>query len=78
MKGSDSVKLGFDESYMLGNARQFLWGYVDQVPMHLWMAGAARVVFGSEAPVFVRLPFILFFAGSTWLMYRLCAANFPK
>lgn len=70
--------LGFDESYMLGNARQFLWGYVDQVPMHLWMAGAARVIFGSEASGFVRLPFVLMFAGSSWLMYRLTARLFSE
>ncbi len=58
--------LGFDESYMLGNARQFLWGYVDQVPMHLWIAGAAPIVFGSAASGFVRLPFVLMFAASSW------------
>jgi 4-amino-4-deoxy-L-arabinose transferase-like glycosyltransferase len=63
--------LGFDESYMLGNARTFMLSYVDQVPMHLWMAGLARRLFQSEAPVFVRLPFVLAFAGSTWLMFTL-------
>lgn len=63
--------LGFDESYMLGNARTFMLSYVDQVPMHLWMAGLARRIFASEAPVFVRLPFVLAFAGSTWLMFTL-------
>src|SRR5690606_31070937 len=70
--------LGFDESYMLGNARQFLWGYVDQVPMHLWLAGMARVVFGSEASGFVRLPFVLMFAGSSWFMYRLTGRLFGE
>lgn len=70
--------LGFDESYMLGNARQFELSYVDQVPMHLWMAGLARVIFGSEAPIFVRLPFVLMFAGSIWLMYRLTERLFGE
>ncbi len=63
--------LGFDKSYMLGNARIFMLSYVDQVPMHLWMAGAARWLTGSEAPGIVRLPFVLAFAGSTWLMFTL-------
>ena len=70
--------LGYDESYMLGNARQFMLSYVDQVPMHLWMAGLARVVFHSEASIFVRMPFILMFAGSVWLMYRLTRRLFGE
>ena len=63
--------LGYDESYMVGNARDLALGYVDHPPLHVWMAGLAARLFGSEAPLFVRLPFIALFAGSTWLMYRL-------
>lgn len=70
--------LGFDESYMVGNARQFLAGYVDHPPLHVWIVWAATQLAGSEAPIVVRLPFILMFAGSTWLMYRLAARLFGE
>lgn len=68
--------LGIDESYMVGNARVLALGYLDHPPLHVWVTWLAVHVFGSEAPVFVRLPFIAFFAGSTWLMYRLSARLF--
>lgn len=41
-----------------------------------WLAWLAQHLAGSAAPVIVRLPFILLFALSTWLMYRLGAALF--
>ena len=66
-----STGLGIDESYMVTNAREFALGYVDHPPLHVWIAGLAQIVFQSDAPIFVRAPFILLFAGSTWLMYRL-------
>ena len=70
--------LGFDESYMVGNARQFLAGYVDHPPLHVWITGVAVFLGGSEASIVVRLPFILLFAGSTWLMYRLTSRLFGE
>ena len=68
--------LGYDESYMVGNARILALGYVDHPPLHVWIAGLAARLFSSEAPLLVRLPFIALFAGSTWLMYRLTARLF--
>ncbi len=68
--------LGWDESYSAGSARQFLLSYVDHPPLHYWAAGLAMRLFHSEASLVVRLPTILFFAGSTWLMYRLTARLF--
>ena len=53
-------------------------GYFDHPPLHVWMAWAAVRLFGSEAPIVVRLPFILLFAGSTWLMYDLTARLFGE
>ncbi len=72
----DATGLGMDESYTVGNARQFMPGYVDHAPLHIWMTGLAERLFASEAPAVVRLPFVLLFAGSTWLMYRLTARLF--
>jgi hypothetical protein len=63
--------LGVDESYMVGNARQLLLGYVDHPPLHVWIAGLAMRLLGTESAFAVRLPFVLLFAGSTWLMFRL-------
>jgi 4-amino-4-deoxy-L-arabinose transferase-like glycosyltransferase len=70
--------LGYDESYMVGNARILALGYVDHPPLHVWMAGLAMRAFHSEAAIVVRLPFVLLFAGSTWLMYRLAGRLFGE
>ena len=71
-----AIGLGIDESYMVAAGRGFHLGYFDHPPISWWLAtGAARIA-GSEADVVVRLPFILLFALSTWLMYRLTAALF--
>ena len=69
--------LGIDESYMAGAARTLALGYFDHPPLHVWIAWAAERSLG-EAPIAVRLPFILLFAGSTWLMFRLTARLFGE
>ena len=66
--------LGVDESYMVAAGRSLQFGYFDHPPVAWWMAWGAAHLAGSEAPLAVRLPFILLFAASTWLMYRLGAA----
>jgi 4-amino-4-deoxy-L-arabinose transferase-like glycosyltransferase len=68
--------LGYDESYMVGNARILALGYVDHPPLHVWIAGVAMRLFGSEAPIVVRLPFVLLAAGATWLLYELAGRMF--
>ncbi len=68
--------LGMDKSYSVGSARQFMLSYVDHAPLHYWVVGLAMRLLHSEASLVVRLPSILFFAGSTWLMYRLTARLF--
>lgn len=70
--------LGFDESYMASNARLFSWSYVDHPPLHVWLAGLAGWLTGSEQPLVLRLPFILLFAGTSWLMFRLTALLFDN
>src|SRR5665213_3922610 len=74
---SATTGLGIDESYMAGTARTLALGYVDHPPLHVWIVWAAERLFG-EAPIAVRLPFILLFAGSTWLMSRLTARLFGE
>src|SRR5208282_651481 len=71
-----AVGFGIDESYAVANARYFAWSYVDYPPLHAWLVGAWSWIWGSEAPIVLRLPFIALFAGSTWMMFRLTALLF--
>ena len=63
--------LGVDESYMVSAGRVLSLGYFDHPPAAWWLSWGAAHVAGTETPVVVRLPFILLFACSTWLMARL-------
>ena len=69
-----SIGLGVDESYMVSAGRALCLGYFDHPPASWWLSWSAAHLFGTEAPVAVRLPFILLFALTTWLMARLGAA----
>jgi 4-amino-4-deoxy-L-arabinose transferase-like glycosyltransferase len=71
---SAALGLGVDESYMVAAGRILSFGYYDHPPAAWWLSWGAAYLFGSEAPVVVRLPFIALFALSTWLMYRLGVA----
>src|SRR5215475_8571135 len=66
-----ALGLGVDESYMVAAGRTLSLGYFDHPPASWWLSWGAAHLFGSEAPIIVRLPFIGLFALSTWLMYRL-------
>ena len=69
-----ALGLGVDESYMVAAGRIVQLGYFDHPPASWWLSWSAAQLFGSEAAIVVRLPFIALFALSTWLMYRLGAA----
>ena len=73
-----TIGLGVDESYMVAVARRFSLGYFDHPPLSFWLAGAIAKLTGSEARLVVRLPFVLLFAGTTWIMYRLAARLFGE
>lgn len=68
--------LGADETYMVAAGRAFRLGYFDHPPASWWLSAGSAHLFGTEAPLAVRLPFILLFALSTWLMFRLTARLF--
>jgi len=61
--------LGMDESYMIAAGRSFALAYFDHPPLSWWLSHGSAVLFGSESPVVVRLPFILLFALSQALVY---------
>jgi 4-amino-4-deoxy-L-arabinose transferase-like glycosyltransferase len=69
-----ALGLGVDESYMVASGRVLSLGYYDHPPIAWWLSWGAAHLFGSEAALLVRLPFIALFAVSTWLMYRLGCA----
>ena len=63
--------LGMDESYMVTAGRVLSLGYFDHPPASWWLSRGAAHLFGTEAPVAVRLPFVLLFAMSQILMWRI-------
>jgi hypothetical protein len=69
-----ALGLGVDESYMVASGHALSLGYYDHPPAAWWLSWGAAHLFGSEAAILVRLPFIALFALSTWLMYRFGAA----
>ena len=71
-----ALGLGIDESYMVAAGRRWQLSYFDHPPIAWWLAWAAAHLAGGDAAIVVRLPFILLFALSTVLMYRLTAALF--
>ena len=66
-----AIGLGVDESYMVSAGRMLSLGYFDHPPASWWLSWGSTHLFGSEAPIVARLPFILLFALTTWLMARL-------
>jgi hypothetical protein len=66
-----STGLGVDESYMVTAGRVLSLGYFDHPPASWWLSRGASWLFGTEAPVSVRLPFVLLFALSQALIYRI-------
>ena len=71
-----SLGLGIDEAYAVATGRVFDWSYLDHPPLSWWLASASAHLFGSEAAIVVRLPFILLFGLSSWLMFRLTSLLF--
>jgi 4-amino-4-deoxy-L-arabinose transferase-like glycosyltransferase len=71
-----ALGLGIDETYMVAVSRHLELSYYDHPPIAWWLTHAAMALSGSEASVVVRLPFILLFALSTWLMARITSGLF--
>lgn len=65
--------LGVDESYEVVMARVPALSYFDHPPLSFWIAGATARLLGTEQRTVMRLPFIMLFALSSWLMFRLTA-----
>jgi len=68
--------LGTDESYTVAVSRDLHLSYFDHPPIHYWLIHALAQVLGYGRGS--RLPFILLFAGSSWLMFRLTRRLFGE
>ncbi len=66
-----AATLGFavDESYTVASARQLQLSYFDHPPLHYWIVHAFMPILGDGHAL--RLPFIVLFAGSSWLLHLL-------
>jgi hypothetical protein len=60
---------GVDESYTIAIARSLSLSYLDHPPLHQWITHFAARAFGEG--VATRLPFIILFAATSWMVYRL-------
>ncbi|MDR3512846.1 MAG: glycosyltransferase family 39 protein [Caulobacteraceae bacterium] len=63
------IGLGIDESYSVSVARALHLSYFDHPPLQYWMVHAAAPIVGwGQAS---RIPFLLLFVGTCWLMFLL-------
>ena len=62
--------LGVDEAYTIATGRQLALSTFDHPPMAWWLSRVSALLFG-ETDFFVRLPFVLLFCLTTWLMFAL-------
>jgi len=75
---AESTGLGVDESYAVAVARQLSLSYFDHPPLHFWLAGVFARLAHSESGEVVRFPFVMCFAATTWLIYRIAARFFGE
>jgi hypothetical protein len=73
-----AIGLGVDEAYMVSTARRLSLSYFDHPPLAWWITHASVALFGSESHLAVRLPFVLLFAVTTWLIFRMTANVFGE
>lgn len=75
---ASTIGLGVDESYQVSVSRPLSLSYFEHPPLAFWMPGIVTLLTGSMNGVLLRLPFILLFAGTTWMMYRLTTRLFGE
>ena len=71
-----TIGLGIDESYAAAVALPFSASYFDHPPLVFWLAGAMESGGHRNSGLLLRLPFILLFAGTTWMMFRVTERSF--
>ncbi len=63
------LPLGVDEAHALAVAREFSWAFFDHPPIGFWAPVVAAKLTGLETPLVLRIPHLLFGAGSLWMIY---------
>ena len=76
--GTTQIGLESDSTYSAVIARQWSWSYFDHPPMHYLLIRLSTWLLGTDFGLGVRLPFMLLYAGSTWLLFRLTAIAFDE
>lgn len=76
--GTSQLGIESDSTYSAVIARQWSWSYFDHPPMHYLLVRLSTWLLGTDFGLGVRLPFMLLFAGSTWLLYRVTAIAFDE
>lgn len=66
-----SIGLGVDESYAVSVARPASLSYYDHPPLVFWITALVERIAGAQSDLVLRLPFILLFAATTWVIARL-------
>jgi hypothetical protein len=64
-----TLGLGVDECYDIGVSHDFALSYFDHPPLSYWIAHLFMPLFGDGRAL--RVPFVIMFAGTTWLLYLL-------
>jgi hypothetical protein len=64
------MHFGVDEAYAVAVARPLSLGYLDHPPAVFWLSALGEWLSGGREPWWLRLPFLLAFTGTTWLMAR--------
>ncbi|MGH7584032.1 MAG: glycosyltransferase family 39 protein, partial [Gemmatimonadales bacterium] len=64
-----SVGLGLGEAYYFAAAKHLSLSYFDQPPAAAFLAWLSLRLAGTVSDFVLRAPFVLLFAGTTWLMY---------
>lgn len=64
-----AIGLGTDEIYTVAISRTLSWSYFDHPPLHQWLTHLTALVLGEGRQM--RLPFIMLFAGTSWLLFLL-------
>jgi hypothetical protein len=73
-----AIGLGVDESYVVSIARMLSLSYFDHPPLHFWIIWLTTHLTNTEMGLVLRFPFILLFAATTWMMYRLGTRLFSE
>jgi hypothetical protein len=66
---ASQVGFGNDEGSNYSCSRHLELSYFDHPPMCAWLGRLGTELFGEIGPIPLRLPTILLFAGTTWLMF---------